>query len=45
MTHKLQGETVPSDELNLFNNTKQLCPDWCGAAVGAKLYFHETHLF
>jgi len=22
MTHKLQGETVPSHELNLFNATK-----------------------
>ncbi len=44
-THKLQGETVPSHELNLFNATKQLCPDWCKAIAGAKLYLHETYLF
>jgi len=40
--YKLQGENVPSHELNLFNATKQLCPDWCKAIAGAKLYVHET---
>ena len=41
-THKLQGETAFSHEVNLFNATEQLYPDWCKAIAGAKLYVHET---